>query len=132
MKVLFVCTGNRFRSLGAEAFANAKKPEIEVFSRGTDPSQNILEQVKEELRLRGVEKTAVYKPEKIKENDIEQADLVIAMTDRHVDYIQENFDTDTEVVNWEIPDVDANLPEEELREKISETYDIIERKVEDL
>lgn len=133
MKVLFVCTCNQFRSVGAELFARESRPDLNVFSRGTDASQNIPGPVKEELEARNIADSSAYDPTEIRGKDLEEADLVVAMTSKHTEFIEEKFETDTQVVNWNVPDVDPDQhEEEELKRKISDTYDIIEKKVEEL
>lgn len=107
-----------------------EKKGFKAFSRGTDATKPIHSFVKKELHRRGVAKYVEFEPAQLTAEDIEEADIIVAMTSKHVKAIQDNFNTEKETVNWQIPVVDAE--ENNAKRKIRETYDIIERKVEEL
>lgn len=94
-KVLFVCTGNSCRSAMAEGYLKKRLKEVErdeirVFSRGVSahgvpgPTSETLEV------LRGANiDMAKHRPTPLSKEDIESADLILAMEDFQIDEIKE-------------------------------------------
>ena len=102
MKLLFICSRNRFRSLTAERIF-ADLPGYEVRSAGTQPGARIV----------------------VTEGMLGWADLVLVMEKRHLEKLRLNFPEmmqDKEVVTLGIPDdypcMDPDLIEE-LRARVS-------------
>ena len=119
--VLFVCSGNIFRSLAAE---HALKKMLEkqssclVGSAGIDARpQPVHEWVQTRLLLKGADVTAHVQRQLTREM-VEEADLVIAMGRNHQAYIRERFERDVPLFNHAcfeldepILDVHEALPE---------------------
>lgn len=92
-KIFFICTGNTCRSPMAEVLAKSicKNKDICIFSRGifgngANASQNALEvALKHNLDL------SSHKSKTITKEDLEQAHLILTMTNEHKDLILYNF-----------------------------------------
>lgn len=100
--VLFVCTGNIFRSLAAE---HALKMMLKghssclIGSAGIDVKpQAVPEWVQTRLHLRGADVTAHVQRQLTREM-VEEADLVIAMAHNHQAFIRERFERDVPLFN---------------------------------
>ena len=99
MKVLFVCTGNIFRSISAELCLKdyIKKENIlgvEVASAGTfaiKQSQNAI--VLDTLLSFGID-SRKHKQRKITKKHFEKYDLIVAMHKNHQDFIRKHFGKD--------------------------------------
>jgi protein-tyrosine phosphatase len=94
-KILFVCSGNVFRSLSAErALRSVLPPDsgIEVSSAGTiaRPEKPIRPDVVEALARWGVD-VSDHKPRRLTREILEETDLVVAMNTDHQKFIADNF-----------------------------------------
>lgn len=104
MKVLFVCTGNIFRSMSAEyCLKEHLKREgirdVEVSSAGTIADiQKMDDAVLSTLVSMGINPLE-HKQRKINEELIEESDLIVAMSTDHQDFIRENFGIDVPLFN---------------------------------
>jgi len=87
MKILFVCSGNAYRSPVAEALLKKLKPDIEVDSAGIYPGIPISEAAKKYLAIENADQYLKQTPEGLDEKDLEKYDLIIAMELRHKDII---------------------------------------------
>ncbi|MFB6190115.1 MAG: low molecular weight phosphatase family protein [Candidatus Nanohaloarchaea archaeon] len=106
MRVLYVCTGNSFRSPVAEALTRKFHPGMEVESAGTDPADSIAGNGKELLERENARKYVKPSPDPVSQRAIDKADLVVAMMPRHLENLESNYDlsgTETEVWNVEDP-----------------------------
>lgn len=119
--VLFVCTGNIFRSLAAEHALKMMLGEQShrlVGSAGIDAKpQAVHEWVQTSLHLRGADVTAHVQRQLTREM-IKKTDLVIAMGRNHQTFIRERFERDVPLFNHvcferdePILDVHEALPE---------------------
>lgn len=105
MKVLFVCSGNAYRSPVAEALLRKLKPEIEVDSAGTDPAIPISEVAKEYLSMESALKFLKRAPEGLDEKDLDDYDLIVAMKPEHKEaVISKCLLCEEKVVVWHIDD----------------------------
>lgn len=128
-KILYICTGNRFRSMFAEAYTNASCSRVESFSRGTDASEDVLNEVRDEMQARALWSQA-SKPRQLEARDLEKADLAVCMKPHHRKTVQEKYRIDVETVVWQVEEVSVDLPEKELRSRISSTFDRLEDLIE--
>lgn len=93
-RVLFVCTGNIFRSLTAEHALRAAlngRADIDVSSAGTvDYPHVVRPNVREYLRMKGFDVSA-HRRRTLTEPILAQSQLVIAMSTDHHAYLRERF-----------------------------------------
>jgi len=83
MKVLFVCSGNAFRSPLAEALLKKLRPDVEVDSAGLNPVLSISESAGQYLAREGAEKHLKKTSEGLDEKPLRTYDLIIAMEQMH-------------------------------------------------
>src|SRR5262245_30105656 len=92
-KILFVCTGNVFRSASAEkALKTILSSDFEVASAGTQANQGV--EMRSDVRDRITHwkgDPAGHEPRLLTQEMIDKSDLVIAMGTDHRDYIREKF-----------------------------------------
>ncbi len=127
MKVLFVCSGNAFRSPVAEALLKKLRPDNKVDSAGVHPVIPVAESAWSYLATEGAEGFLKEVPEGLDEKDLDQYDLIVAMEQRHKDAVLTRCPrcVDKTVV-WNIPDP-YHMPEEyaekvfnQIKEKVKE------------
>lgn len=136
-KVLFVCTGNYYRSRFAEILFNhwAAQKEIawEAFSRGFRPSnRNVGEMsvyVYEGLLERKIPVGEPRFPLKLEEPDLQAASHIIALKEaEHRQYLENEFpDWIERVTFWHVHDMDAATPEEALPQIEGQVWRLIEQ-----
>jgi protein-tyrosine phosphatase len=140
-KIVFVCTGNAFRSLTAEFALRSALPEgssVKVASAGirTYSTHPIHDDVRARLADKGMD-TGTHTPRQLTREIFDDADLVVAMGTDHLNYIQETFGKRVplymEIVegrsegvpdNWEVIPDHKNKPAEN-RAYIHATIDMI-------
>lgn len=83
MKVLFVCSGNAFRSPVAAALLKKFRPKFEADSAGTDPAIPISEVAKKYLAGEKAQQYLKKVPEGIDEKQLDEYDLIVAMKPEH-------------------------------------------------
>jgi protein-tyrosine phosphatase len=92
--ILFVCTGNIFRSMTAEYALKAAlgpQPAYIVTSAGTEAvPQRMSPYVRERLALRGLD-PVLHQQRRVTADMLDLADLVVAMGFDHRRYLQEKF-----------------------------------------
>ncbi len=123
-KVLFVCTGNYYRSRFAEILFNhwAKQQDLawEAFSRGFRPSSRNVGEMSvytfEGLKERDIPIGEVRFPLKLEEKDLASAAQIIALKEaEHRQYLEKEFPHWIEQVTfWHVHDLDVASPEEAL------------------
>ncbi len=105
MKVLFVCSGNAYRSPVAEALLKKLKPEVEVDSAGIDPATLISEAAKKYLTRENAKNRLKKAPEGLSERDLDKYDLIIAMKPEHRDVVTSKCpECKNRIVVWNIDD----------------------------
>ena len=87
MKVLFVCSGNAYRSPVAEALLKKLKPEVDVDSAGIDPAIPISEAAKTYLARENAQKHLKNAPEGLDGKELSSYDLIVAMKPKHKEAI---------------------------------------------
>lgn len=105
MKILFVCTGNSFRSPVAEALLKKLRGDLEVYSAGTYPASMIARNARRLLERENASKNLKTTPEGIEQKDMEEYDLIVAMKEEHRDYLLKEYPQLIEkILVWNIDD----------------------------
>ena len=87
MKVLFVCSGNAHRSPLAEALLRKMRRDWSVDSAGISVAIPIADEVREFLREENAEQYLKNSPENLGGKRLMDYDVIVAMEDRHRDYV---------------------------------------------
>jgi protein-tyrosine phosphatase len=137
--VLFVCTGNIFRSLAAEQALKAmlgSQASFLVGSAGIDAKpQAVHEWVQTRLRIKGADPSA-HVQRQLTRQMVQASDLVIAMGCNHQAFIRERFGRDVPLFNQvcfgrnePIEDVHEVMPawEENLEQARVYVWSVIDR-----
>ena len=105
MKVLFVCSGNAYRSPVAEALLKKFKPEIEVDSAGIHVAIPTSEEVKKYLARENAEQYLKKVPEGLDSKQLGEYDLIVVMEQRHKDAVLSRCpECADKIVVWNIDD----------------------------
>jgi len=105
MKILFVCSGNAYRSPVAEALLKKLKPEIQVDSAGIDPASLISEAAKKYLTGVNAQNHLKKVPEGLGAKDLDNYDLIIAMKMEHKDVVLSRCpECENRIAVWNIDD----------------------------
>lgn len=105
MKVLFVCSGNAYRSPVAEALLRKFKPEIDVDSAGIHSVIPISEAAKKYLARENAEQYLKKVPEGLDSKQLGEYDLIVAMEPRHEDAVLSKCPECAEkIVVWNVDD----------------------------
>jgi protein-tyrosine phosphatase len=122
--LLFLCTGNYYRSRYAELLFNASKPTTmnwRAISRGFDPSPfnpgPIAVAALDRLVVRGYARpTEMPYPKRLTETDLTNAQRIIALdAHEHPPYVRTWFPAwDSRIEYWHVPDLDRMGPDEAL------------------
>lgn len=105
MKILFVCTGNAFRSPVAEALLKKLRGDLEADSAGTYPASRVAPNAKRLLERENASKNLKKTPEGIEQKNVEEYDLIVAMKEEHRDYLLKEYPQLSEkVIVWDIDD----------------------------
>lgn len=124
-RLLFICTGNYYRSRFAEMLFNAQAAKLglgwKADSRGIETSiyniGPIYPLVLTKLEMLGISITTKPRmPIQLNTSDLESADLVIALNRvEHVLLMRQRFsDWANKIVYWDVPDLNLMGPEEAL------------------
>jgi protein-tyrosine-phosphatase len=128
MKILFVCSGNAYRSPLAEALLKKLRPDLEVDSAGLRAVIPISRKVREYLAKRDAAQYLKKAPQGIVEKKLGEYDLIVAMEHVHTDAVLSVCpECETRIVEWNIED-----PYFLEREDAEKVYVRIENKVEEL
>jgi protein-tyrosine-phosphatase len=126
MRVLFVCTGNSFRSPVAEALTRRLRPELEAASAGLAPAERIASNAKRLLQEAGALDCVKAEPEGLSQAALERAERIVLMEPGHRAWLEEGFDAaGMRVEVWDLPDpirpeVDERDAFERIRERVRE------------
>jgi protein-tyrosine-phosphatase len=128
MKILFVCSGNAYRSPLAEALLKKLRPDLEVDSAGLRAVIPISRKVREYLAKRDAAQYLKKAPQGIVEKKLREYDLIVAMEHVHTNAVLSVCpECETRIVEWNIED-----PYFLEREDAEKVYVRIENKVEEL
>jgi protein-tyrosine-phosphatase len=83
MKILFVCSGNAYRSPLAEALLKKLRPDLQVDSAGTQVETEISEETRKYLAKQGVDNYLKKAPESLDARRLGDYDLIVAMEQAH-------------------------------------------------
>ena len=131
MKVLFVCTGNAFRSPVAEALLKKLKPDIGVDSAGVNPpSLPISKAARKFLGKENAEQFLKEDPEVLDSKKLDEYDLIVAMEPRHKVVLSTKCpECENKIVVWNIydpyfaPNEHTEKMFEQIRQKVKELAD---------
>jgi len=134
MKILFVCTGNSFRSPMAEAILKKHRSDLEVESAGTKPARMIASNAKELLERENALENLKRTPEGLEQKNLEEYDLIVAMKEDHKNEILKRYpQMKVRIQVWNIEDP-INLPcgsdkkvFDEIKKKVSELAESIQK-----
>ena len=131
MKVLFVCSGNAYRSPVAEALMKKFKPNTDVDSAGIHPPLiPISEAARKYLAKENAQKYLKHVPEGLDSKQLDEYDLIIAMEPEHKDAVLSKCpECENKIVVWNIDDPyflplgHAEEIFEQIRRKVKELAD---------
>jgi len=105
MKILFVCSGNAYRSPLAEALLKKLRPDLEIDSAGLHVIIPISRQVREYLAKQNSTQYLKKTPQSIDEKKLRDYDLIVAMEHIHTNAILSICpECETRIVEWNIED----------------------------
>ncbi|TRO49052.1 low molecular weight phosphatase family protein [Candidatus Bathyarchaeota archaeon] len=128
MKILFVCSGNAYRSPYAEALLKKQRPDLDVESAGLHVAIPIAREAKNYLRKLDAEQYLKSFPESLDEKNLRNYDLIIAMQPKHKSALLRKCpECESKIIVWNIKD--PYFEEQKTAKKI---YNAIENKVKEL
>jgi protein-tyrosine phosphatase len=130
MRILYVCTGNSFRSPVAEALTRRYHDDIEVESAGTHSVACVAINGVKLLATVNAAQYVKEHPDQVSTRALEDADIIVAMERRHKRHITKQFHTETPITVWDITDpIEPSMrPEaafEQLRSHVRHIHDHI-------
>jgi len=128
LKVLFVCSGNAYRSPLAEALLKKLRPDLEVDSAGLHIAITVSREVKDYLKKFDAESYLKVFSESLDEKNLRAYNLIVAMESRHKNAVLRKCpECKSRIVVWNIDD-----PYFEKQEDAETIYHEIEDKVKEL
>jgi protein-tyrosine-phosphatase len=105
MKILFVCSGNAYRSPLAEALLKKLRPDLEVDSAGLRAVIPVSRHVREYLAKRNAAQLLKKAPQSIAEKKLGEYDLIVTMEHVHTNAVLSLCpECRTRIVEWNIED----------------------------
>ena len=105
MKILFVCSGNAYRSPLAEALLKKLRPDLEIDSAGLHVIIPISRQVREYLAKQNATQYLKRTPQSIDEKKLRNYDLIVAMEHIHTNALLSICpECEARIVEWNIED----------------------------
>jgi protein-tyrosine-phosphatase len=128
LRILFVCSGNAYRSPLAEALLKKLRPDLEVDSAGLHVAIPVSREVRDYLKKLDAEKYLKSFSESLDEKNLRVYDLIVAMEPRHKNAVLRKCPKcQRRIVVWNIDD-----PYFEEHEDAETIYHEIENKVKEL
>lgn len=138
-KLLFLCTGNYYRSRFAEIYFNSLIAQYNInwyadssglaLERGKNNKGFISIYALEGLQKIGITAASERYPKSVCIEEFQQADLVIAVKEKeHKPLMNERFpDWEEKIEYWHIDDIDCKTPAMALKELQAELQKLLER-----
>ena len=105
MKVLFVCSGNAYRSPLAEALLKKMRPDLEIDSAGLHVAIPVSIHVREYLAKQNAAQYLKKTPQSIDEKNLKLYDLIVAMEQIHTNAVLRVCpECENRIVEWNIED----------------------------
>ena len=105
MKVLFVCSGNAYRSPLAEALLKKLRPDLEIDSAGLHVAIPVSIQVREYLAKQNAAQYLKKAPQSIKEKNLKCYDLIVSMEHIHTKAVLHVCpECENRIIEWNIED----------------------------
>ena len=124
MRILYICTGNSYRSPLAEALTRRLHPQMGVESAGIQAVEFVAEVTKNRLKEKEALEFLKPDPDQVSQRALDEADRVVCMMPKHSEYIKRNFEADPgNITVWSVedpihPGVDEVKSFEEIEEKV--------------
>ncbi|WOX06265.1 arsenate reductase ArsC [Microbulbifer pacificus] len=133
MKILYICTHNRCRSILSEAITNhLGQGRIQAFSAGSQPSGEVHPLSLRYLKEKGID-TAGLRSQSWDAFAVDQPDIVVTVCDSAASETCPVWFGDTVKVHWGLPDPSKlDGSEEEVRDAFYAVMTTIERRVQRL
>lgn len=126
-QILYICTGNSYRSVLAEALTKEQKEDLNATSAGINLTEEISEVALEQISRNNTTDLLKDSPERVTQEKLDKADKVVCMMPEHMEFLQKNFEIEDEKVEvWDIEDPHEAGP------KAERAFEEIKQKVEDL
>jgi protein-tyrosine phosphatase len=127
MKILFVCSGNAYRSPLAEALLKKLRPDLQVDSAGTLPEYRISREAEEYSARQNSADHLKKLPEGLNSKPLSDYDLIVVMEQVHENAVLNRCpQCRDKIAVWNIEDLGLNQPEyveiinEQIRQKVKE------------
>lgn len=133
MKILYICTHNRCRSILSEAITNhLAKGKFQAFSAGSQPADHVHPLSIKYLKERGISIEGL-KSKSWEEFEEEQPDIVITVCDNAANEVCPVWFGNTLKIHWGLPDPSKlEGSEESIRNAFFAVMDTIEQRVQKL
>jgi protein-tyrosine-phosphatase len=128
MKILFVCTGNAYRSPLAEALLKKLRPDLDVDSAGLHVAIPIAREIRNYLKKVNAEQYLKSYPESLDEKNLREYDVIVAMQVKHENAVISYCPKcKNRIVVWNVED-----PYYEKQKTAENIYSYIEGKVKEI